>query len=302
MADYSLTQLSYFCAVAETGSFAAAAERRHVSATAIAAAVDRLEEAFQAQLCTRRRSKGVQLTTSGRLLYEEGIRVLRAAEEMASTVRGSGPELIGPINVGCFPNLAPTVVPRLLQAFAEQHPKVQLNFSIAALAELAEGAREGRLDCILSYTDLLPRDLDRAVLYSSSVFALVGSGNRFADRESVTLDELKSEPMILYKSDAADLYGPPTFGKHPLDFEIAFRTTQDELARALVAANLGFTLTILRTGSRVMQHPGCATVPVDTPWPQDSVAISWSGSIQLSARVRELIRVTKQLADNLEIG
>lgn len=60
-----MRQLAAFVAVAETGTISAAAERLHLSPSALSAALTELERALKVQLCVRRRSFGIQLTRTG---------------------------------------------------------------------------------------------------------------------------------------------------------------------------------------------------------------------------------------------
>jgi DNA-binding transcriptional LysR family regulator len=64
----------------------------------------------------------------GKLLLERAKRLLAEAAELTYAVRGNGTELVGPLVVGCFVTLAPTVLPRLLAEFAQLHPRETVDF------------------------------------------------------------------------------------------------------------------------------------------------------------------------------
>src|SRR5690349_8025732 len=111
MVDFSLRQLTYFLAVAEAGSIAAAAARLHVTATAVAASVTELERILGVQLLVRRRAHGASLTPSGSYLAARAAALLREADELSLSVAGRGTELAGPLTLGCYVTLSPTVLP-----------------------------------------------------------------------------------------------------------------------------------------------------------------------------------------------
>lgn len=75
-----LRQLEYFVAVAETGSFTAAAQRLGVGQPAVSAAVRRLEDALGTELFVRSQS-GVTLTVAGETLLPAARRTLLAATD-----------------------------------------------------------------------------------------------------------------------------------------------------------------------------------------------------------------------------
>ena len=57
---FTIRQLEYFNAIASEGSLAAAAQRCLVSASALALAVDELEQHLRLQLFVRRKGKGAE--------------------------------------------------------------------------------------------------------------------------------------------------------------------------------------------------------------------------------------------------
>ena len=65
---FTMNQLAAFVAVAEAGTISGAAERLHVSPSALSAAVTELERALQTQLLHRRKAKGVSLSPAGEVV------------------------------------------------------------------------------------------------------------------------------------------------------------------------------------------------------------------------------------------
>ena len=76
---FTMNQLAAFVAVAEAGTLSGAAERLHVSASALSAAVTELERALQTQLLHRRKAKGVTLTPAGELVLPRARHLLYQA-------------------------------------------------------------------------------------------------------------------------------------------------------------------------------------------------------------------------------
>ena len=108
--DYSLRQLAYFVAVAETGTLAGASSTLHVSASALSLALDELDRALGAQLTVRRRAQGVRLTPAGRETLRRARRLLREAGELADAAGGDPGDVAGTVQVGCYTTLAPSLL------------------------------------------------------------------------------------------------------------------------------------------------------------------------------------------------
>ena len=73
-------QLRYLVQVAQTGSFTQAAERCFVAQPSLSQQIKKLEEELGEPLFYR--GRGVRLTDSGRLLYEQAVKILEALERL----------------------------------------------------------------------------------------------------------------------------------------------------------------------------------------------------------------------------
>jgi len=74
--------LRHFIAASETGSFAAAAAKSHISITSIRNSIEKLETTLNTTLFVRRPSNGVVLTDDGRKLLEQSKDLLINVEEL----------------------------------------------------------------------------------------------------------------------------------------------------------------------------------------------------------------------------
>ncbi len=98
-----MRQLAAFVAVAETGTISAAAERLHLSPSALSAALTELERALKVQLCVRRRSFGIQLTRTGESVLVRARALLQEAGELESDALGTGGSVSGPSRSAVIP-------------------------------------------------------------------------------------------------------------------------------------------------------------------------------------------------------
>jgi DNA-binding transcriptional LysR family regulator len=80
---YTLRQIEYFIATAETGSITLASERVNISQPSISTAIAHLEEELETQLFVRRHAQGLSLTSAGRVLLVEAKRLVEQAEHMS---------------------------------------------------------------------------------------------------------------------------------------------------------------------------------------------------------------------------
>lgn len=149
----NLRHLETLLAIAETGSFAAAADRVGVTQSAVSMQMQALEVALAAELFDRARRPPV-LNELGRSLLAHAREVLRAAEELAAAA--SGTALRGRLRLGVIPTAATGLVPDALTMLAARAPELQIRVESGLSVDLARRVAQGVIDAAL-VTEAAPR-------------------------------------------------------------------------------------------------------------------------------------------------
>ena len=145
-----LKRLRVLRAVAEHGSFSAAADDLYVSQSAVSQQIANLEAEVGEPLVLRLRG-GPVLTDAGRLLVAHAesamARLEQAERELASL---SGLEA-GELRMVSFASASATVVTRAISRFREAHPGIRLSLTEAEPEEALPALRRGRYDVAVVY-------------------------------------------------------------------------------------------------------------------------------------------------------
>ena len=141
--DYDPTLLRAFIAIKETGSFTRAAERMHVSQSAISHQIRRLEQQAGTPLLTR--------TTRRLTLTEDGEDFLRYAECIikahdALIRRFETSSVTGAVRFGLPENFIGDGLPPLLTRFTRQFPAVRLDVTVCPYLDLRAQVDTDKLD------------------------------------------------------------------------------------------------------------------------------------------------------------
>ncbi|KMS89825.1 LysR substrate-binding domain-containing protein [Prauserella rugosa] len=301
MPTYTLRQLEYLVAVADAGSISAAAGALHVTPTAVASAITELERTLHTQLMVRRKAHGVVLTPTGTFLYNRATTLLRDAEELQLATASGGAELVGPLVLGCYATLAPTIVPTLMRWVAEQHPSVDLTVVTGSQAELPHRLLTGSLDLAVGYDMALPSGLDSVVLYEAPPYVLLPEDHPAASAASVSLADLAAEPMILLNFPPAQEHTLMLYADAGVTPNIVQRTTDFELTRSLVAHGFGYTILIQRPVSPTT-YDGMPVVVRDiSPSVRPAVVrMMWPHDVRLTDRARALVDFAEAHGDLLD--
>jgi len=178
-----LKQLRYFCKVAETNSMTRASDEVYISQPALGMQIKRLEEELDVTLFTRH-SRGVTLTSAGRLLKSHADEILKRVEIAKQELRRYRLRPSGTVRVGVTPALGSVLAPNLLEICFERTPEIHLSFVQGFSPRLDKLFQQERLDLTFSHTSLAgdPRVLSFPVFWEK--LYLVGSTESAADLPS----------------------------------------------------------------------------------------------------------------------
>jgi DNA-binding transcriptional LysR family regulator len=119
------TDVRLFWAVAEMGSFGAAARRLGAGLTTVTRAVDRLETQLGAKLFVRG-PHGVSLTRAGTLAYERALSMERMAEGLEHDLAGIEEALEGRVKIQAPDGVAGMFLAPAIAEFLRSNPKIDL--------------------------------------------------------------------------------------------------------------------------------------------------------------------------------
>jgi len=144
-----LSLLRAFVAVAETGSFTAAADAVGRSQSAVSQKVLRLEEALEMRVFERT-SRALSLTVEGERLLAAGRQLLAHYDVFLQSVRTPTPATT--LRLGISENLVQMQLPRLLSRFTQRYPDVRMELITSASQALFEDYEAGQLDVVIAKT------------------------------------------------------------------------------------------------------------------------------------------------------
>lgn len=243
--DVSLTALRVFRAVAEQGTFTAAAASLGYTQSAVSRQMASIERAAGAELLERRRD-GVRLTAAGRVVMRRATVVLDEIEATARELSGlPGPG--GTVRLGWFPSAGTTLVPQALAALRRSDPGLHVISREGGTPALVRALRAGSIDLALLASappfrapDTESPPLALQTLTERALCLAVPAAHPLARGEFVDVADLRGQRWIVGSSSGADgLMGVwPGLDERP---EIV-HTARDWLAKLhLVAAGCGLT-------------------------------------------------------------
>lgn len=236
-----LRTLRYFLEIAREENMTKAAERLHVSQSALSRQVKSLEEELGKRLFIRH-SFRIELTPEGILLRKRAEDILQMVDKTTEEFQSLDDDLHGDIFIGCAESEAMKRLATLLVDLHRLHPGIHYHLKSGNTADIAGDLDKGLLDfaVIANAVDLskynfltVPtRDLWGAVIPKTHPLAA-------KDRISVT--DLLDEPLILSVQSITDDY-PKFFGDLQGRLNIVATFNLPYNGAVLVRAGLGIML------------------------------------------------------------
>jgi DNA-binding transcriptional LysR family regulator len=241
--EFTLVQLEYFIAAAESGSMTGAAQSLHIAQSAISTAVSNLERTLRLQLFVRHHARGLTLTADGDKFLQQARNLLTQAAELASSAADISSAAVGRITVGCFVTLAPFHMPRLLSDLAVAFPFLEVDVVEGETGYLQSQLRNGRCELVLTYDLGLEADLERELLAVAPPYAILAPDHPLAvGGRGAWLRDLARGPMVLLDLPHSQDYFRSLVASSGVDPEVRYRTASYETVRALVARGHGFSI------------------------------------------------------------
>jgi DNA-binding transcriptional LysR family regulator len=142
--------LSYFDAVARTGSFRKAAERANITGSALVRRIQDLEQELGAPLFERR-ARGVGLTTAGEMFLAYARAQDAEAQRLASQIEDMRGVRRGAVRISCSQAAAPHLLPQAIARFTEKHPKISFHVEVLDREAAVSALADYRVDLVLVY-------------------------------------------------------------------------------------------------------------------------------------------------------
>ena len=140
-----LKSLRLLVAVADTGSFGAAAKQLHTVQSNVTTHIKELEEELGVQLIHR--AGRVRPTSAGLALVEYAERMLSAHDEAVSLFKGQE-KACGRLRIGAMETTTALRLPPILAAYHAAQPDVDIQIKTGPTAELVELLLNGQVDCV----------------------------------------------------------------------------------------------------------------------------------------------------------
>jgi LysR family hydrogen peroxide-inducible transcriptional activator len=193
-------QLSALVAIADHGTFSAAARALYTVQSNVSGHISRLEKELGATLVDRANGG---LTEDGVRVVERARRVLNEIDDIVSDMTSRNAEVTGQTRIGVIGTTARWLMPQLLGQLAREHRNVRAVVQEGATSTLIPNVLSGHLNAAIVHLPVDDPELVVDPLFAEDLFLLAADRHPLAGREEIPLTELDEVPLLLPPTGAA---------------------------------------------------------------------------------------------------
>ena len=242
----TLRQLQIFVVAARHLSYARAAEELHLTPPAVSMQLKQLEDNVGLPLFERM-GRGVALTDAGDMLVHHALRVLGEIKDAESNLQALLGAEVGQLSVGLV-STAKYFMPRLLAKFSQEHPGIEVQFSVGNRESLLQKLQDNAID--LAVMGRIPTEIDaHAEPMASHPYVLIGPAEHpLRDARRFDMHELRHETFLLREEGSGSRrVAEEMFKNHLFTPPRTISMGSNETIKQAVMAGMGVALMSLHT-------------------------------------------------------
>lgn len=292
MSQPTLRQLSFLTAIAEHGSFVAAAEQALVTQPSLSAAIKELEAILGTKLIERGRT-GATLTPAGEIAAAKARAILSAVDELSEAVQGAAEPLTGPFRLGVIPTIAPFFLPRALSKAKAAFPRLKLYLREDLTSRLIEGLRAHTLDAALIALPYEAQGIDTMALFDDEFLFVGPPDHPLSTKSELRPSDLEGEPVLLLedghclRDHAIGVCGMTRPGQEEVRATSLFTLVQ------MAAGGLGISLLPKIAAEAGIPSEGLVVRPFTPPVIGRQIGLAWRRSSGRLIEIKALAGILK---------
>jgi molybdate transport repressor ModE-like protein len=189
-----LRQLHAIVAIAEHGSFSAAADALQTVQSNVSTHIKKLEQELGTELVDR---AGGGLTDAGELVVARARRVMGEMDALSADVSALRDQIAGVVRLGVIGTAARWIVPSLVDLVPERHPLLNLVIMEASTAGLGDQLASGQVDLGVLGLPAAGGDLRTVPLFEEDLVLVLPKHHPLARAPLVQLTDLADLPLLL---------------------------------------------------------------------------------------------------------
>ncbi|MCM3145928.1 LysR family transcriptional regulator [Brevibacillus sp. MER 51] len=265
-------QFEYFQTLARIQHVTQAAEALSISQSALSRSIARFEDEIGVPLFDRQ-GRSIRLNKYGHLFLKRVENMMKEYHEGKQEIMDLLDPDKGEVSLGFLHTLSTSRIPDLLASFRSLYPNIHFRLGQGPSHTLMNQLQGGEFDlCLLAPMDMKSPYVWKP-LWNEELFVIVPKDHKYANRTSITLEEIADESFIHLKEGySLRITVEQLFQEAGITPPITFEGEEADTVAGLVAAGLGISLLPNLKGT---DQSKITQIPVKSPKCQRTIGIAW---------------------------
>ena len=224
--------------MAKQGNISAAAQNLFISQSAVSQSVKQLEEQLQVRLFSRS-TRGVSLTSEGKLLLEYVSHALGLLQSGEEKIAASRQLLTGELIIGASDTVTKTYLLSRLEAFHKDYPDIRIRILNGTTSMVLDYLHAGQVD--IAFASEAPDETVYSVRHCVDTHTIFVAAPDYLEFDKVyTMEEIAALPLILLERKASSrVYVERYFQEHGVQIHPEIELGSHNLLISLARIGLG---------------------------------------------------------------
>lgn len=198
--NVTLRQLRAFLAIADAGSFAAAAGRLHLTPSALSLLIKELESGMKVRLLDRT-TRSTALSLAGSEFYPLARKVLDDLALALETTQDLEQKKRGTVRIACTPLYASTTLPELILRYRKRYPAIAVYVLDSLNQQALARVVSSEADLGIAPQRAAPPELVQESLFRDRVWLICRPDHALAGLQRVTWTQVLQQPFVSLTHD-----------------------------------------------------------------------------------------------------
>ena len=288
-------------AVAQEGSFGAAATRLGYTQSAVSQQIATLERAVGERLVERPGGpRKISMTQAGIVLLRHAERIVAGMEAARADLEALASGGAGSVRVGTYQSVGARILPALMGRFLTERPGVEVVLTESGSdRELLDQLERGEIDLSFTVLPLPEGPFEGVELMRDPYVLMVAADHPMAGGGAMPdLSALAGLSMIGFRHCVSGERTDEYLRSQGVDLQVVFRSDDNGTVQGLVGAGMAAALVPLLAAD--LGDDRVVVLPMGASVPERQIAIAWHRDRALSPASRAFIEVTRALCAELQ--
>lgn len=253
-----------FVAIADHGSFQAAADSLFLSQTGITRRLQTLEEFLGVKLIERT-TRSVALTSTGQDFLPQARRLLSELTNSLIEIRETGKSRRGNVTIACVPTVGVRFLPKIIQEYSSRYPENRIKILDHSSSGVANAVVQREAEFGINIAGPHHAELESVPLLEDHFAFVCRDDHEFARKKEIAWKQLEKSTLILLGQFSGNrALMEQAFGSQSLKLQSLYEVQRASTALGLVAEGVGVAI-LPQLSMQRDAYPRIRVIPLANP-------------------------------------